>query len=308
MDYGAIIEDALRRVENLNKISYETLKKIQSLSLDDKICISQQRIREWYEAWDGDVSVSFSGGWDSSLLLHIVRKLYPDVPAVFVNTGLEYPEIVDFVRKTDNVVWLRPKLPFHKIVEKYGYPVISKENSQKIYDIRNTKSKKLLYKRLHGNGTKWKSGKLPDKWMFMLDAPFKISEKCCYHLKKAPAKKMNNPFLGLMTCDSKLREQKYLRNGGCNSFKKNIQSTPLAFWTRKDTIEYVERYDLSYSTIYDMGYSHTGCMFCMFGVHLEKGLNRFQRMRKTHPKQWEYCINKLGCGEVLDYMGIEYGL
>ncbi len=287
-------------------MDYKTLKNRQSLSLSKKIDLTQQRIHEWYEAWDGNVSVSFSGGWDSNLLLHIVRELYPDVPAVFVNTGLEYPEIIEFVRKTDNVEWLRPTVPFHKIIDKYGYPVLSKENSQKIYEIRNTKSEKLLYKRLNGNGTKWKSGKLPDKWMFMIDAPFKISEKCCYYLKKAPAKKINNPFLGLMTEDSKLREQKYLRNDGCNSFDGKIESMPIAFWTRKDTVEYVKRYNLSYSRIYDMGYNHTGCMFCMFGVHLEKGLNRFQRMKQTHPKQWDYCINKLGCGKVLDYIGVGY--
>jgi len=284
----------------------EILKQRTLLPLDEKIKLTQQRIHEWYEAWDGDVSVSFSGGWDSNILLHIVRGLYPDVPAVFVHTGLEYPEILEFVRKTDNVGWLRPKMPFFKIIDKYGYPVLSKENSQKIYEIRNTKSEKLLYKRLHGNDTKWKSGKLPDKWMFMIDAPFKISEKCCYHLKKAPAKKMVNPFLGLMTCDSKLREQKYIRNGGCNSFEGKIESMPLALWTREDTVEYVKRYNLPYSHIYDMGYDHTGCMFCMFGVHLEKGLNRFQRMKQTHPKQYDYCINKLGCGKVLDYIGVGY--
>jgi len=55
-----------------------------------------------------------------------------------------------------------------------------------------------------------------------------------------------------------------------------------------------------------MGYSRTGCMCCMFGVHLEDGENRFQKMKKTHPKQYNYCINKLGCGKVLDFIGIKY--
>lgn len=47
-------------------------------------------------------------------------------------------------------------------------------------------------------------------------------------------------------------------------------------------------------------------MFCGFGVHLEKGENRFQRMALTHPKQYDYCINRLGLGEVLDYIGVDY--
>lgn len=47
-------------------------------------------------------------------------------------------------------------------------------------------------------------------------------------------------------------------------------------------------------------------MFCMYGVHLEKEPNRFQKMYYTHPKQWDYCINKLGLKEVLDYIHVSY--
>lgn len=55
-----------------------------------------------------------------------------------------------------------------------------------------------------------------------------------------------------------------------------------------------------------MGYDRTGCMFCMFGLAREKGCNRFQRMSKTHPVQWNYCLNKLGLKEVLEFMGFPY--
>ena len=54
------------------------------------------------------------------------------------------------------------------------------------------------------------------------------------------------------------------------------------------------------------GVKRSGCMFCMFGAHLEKEPNRFQRMALTHPKQYEFCIHKLGCGAVLDFLGIPY--
>ena len=47
-------------------------------------------------------------------------------------------------------------------------------------------------------------------------------------------------------------------------------------------------------------------MFCMFGLHLEKQPNRFQRMALTHPKQHNFCVNKLDCGKVLDYIGVPY--
>lgn len=74
------------------------LRQMQSVPLAGKILMTKRRIREWYDAWDGQVYVSFSGGKDSTVLKHIVDSMYSDVPAVFVNTGLEYPEIQQFVR------------------------------------------------------------------------------------------------------------------------------------------------------------------------------------------------------------------
>ena len=106
------------------------LKQKQSLPLEAKIAMTLRRIREWYEYWDGNVYVSFSGGKDSTVLLHLVRQYYPGVPAVFSDTGLEFPEIREFVKTVPNVTWLRPALTFKKVIEKHGYPVISKEQAQ----------------------------------------------------------------------------------------------------------------------------------------------------------------------------------
>ena len=253
--------------------------------------------------------VSFSGGKDSTVLLHQVRKLYPEVPAVFVDTGLEYPEIRQFVKTIENVTWLRPKMPFHKVIEKHGYPVVSKENAEKIHDISSTKSDKLRNKRLYGDAKG--NGKLSEKWKYLLNAPFAISGKCCLELKKKPIKRYermsnNKMFIGTMTGDSRLRKSYYLRVG-CNSFEdRRPASRPLSIWKEKDIWDYISKYNLSYSTIYGMGYGRTGCMFCMFGVHMETGENRFQRMARTHPKQYKYCIEKLGLGDVLDYLKIDY--
>lgn len=106
----------------------------QSLPLSIKILMTQRRIREWVTEFGEDgVYVSFSGGKDSTVLLHIVRQMYPNITAVFVDTGLEYPEIREFVKTFDNVVWLKPKKNFKQIITDYGYPFISKETSNKVY-------------------------------------------------------------------------------------------------------------------------------------------------------------------------------
>ena len=107
------------------------LHQMQALPLSAKIRMTENRIREWVDEYGVDgVYVSFSGGKDSTVLLHMARTLFPSVKAVFVDTGLEYPEIREFVRTFDNVEWLRPKMNFRQVIEKYGYPFISKEVSE----------------------------------------------------------------------------------------------------------------------------------------------------------------------------------
>ena len=99
----------------------------QKYPLEIKIKITEARIREWYTHYNGQVYVAFSGGKDSTVLLHIVRNMYPDVPAVFVDTGLEFPEIREFVKTIDNVVTVKPKMAFTEVINEHGYPIISKE-------------------------------------------------------------------------------------------------------------------------------------------------------------------------------------
>ena len=113
-------------------------------------------------------------------------------------------------------------------------------------------------------------------------------------------------IVGTMACDSNLRTLSYMRTG-CNTFDgKRPQSRPLSFWYDEDIWNYIKLNNLDYAKVYDMGYKGTGCMFCMFGCHLEKGENRFERMKKTHPIQYNYCINKLGLGKVLDLIKVRY--
>lgn len=310
------------------KYTRNDLKIMQGWSLERKIQVTQVRIMEWYLKNDGKVYVSFSGGKDSTVLLDLARRVYADIPAVFVDTGLEYPELREFVKSKNDVEWLRPKHPFFEIIEKYGYPVISKEVSNVIYGARKGQPYRIA--RLNGelldkNGNKSQFN--CEKYHYLLDAPFAISDKCCYHMKKAPIfqyerRTGRHSIIGTMACESKLRLQSWLK-AGCNGFEsRRPSSQPLSFWLEQDILHYLKITGLPYAPIYGdivetankkgspilttTGVARSGCMFCMFGVHLEQQPNRFQRMEQTHPKQYDYCINGLKCGKVMDYIGVPY--
>lgn len=312
-----------------NKYTTADLHTMQAWSLERKIQVTQTRIIEWYIKHQGQVYVSFSGGKDSTVLLDLARKIYPDIPAVFVDTGLEYPEIREFVKTVDNVTWLRPEMNFKKVIETYGYPLISKDVAKQISAARKgTKNAVLAFdgKDVAGQETEYR--KRYKKWKDLYQSDILISEKCCDVMKKRPAKKYEKetgrkPILATMAEESVLRKNVWLQNG-CNSFDGvRPKSQPMSFWTEQDVLEYIKRFDIPYSPIYGdivqdekgkwrtTGAARTGCMFCMFGVQCEKEPNRFQRMKVTHPKQYEFCMKPtaeggLGLAEVLDLIGVKH--
>lgn len=320
----------------MNKYTKQDLLTMQSLSLDRKIQVAQTRIIEWYVKNQGKVFVSFSGGKDSTVLIDLVRRIYPDIPAVFVDTGLEYPEIREFVKTIKNVTLLRPEMNFKRVIETYGYPVGSKRvalnieygraaalrGDTEMYD--HYVNGKRINKR---TGEVYKFMPIPNCLKPLMDSHIKVSGKCCSIMKKLPLDRYSKetgrkPIVGIMATESKQREQARLQTG-CNNFSgANPKSKPMSFWTEQDVLEYIERFGLSYSKIYGdivkdergkyntTGAQRTGCMFCMFGVHIEKEPNRFQRMKVTHPKQYEFCMKPtteggLGLEDVLDLIGVK---
>lgn len=371
--------DAWWRFEIFN----EKTGKTRFSTIDNRDSMAEPKMRKHeyvISAEAGQAYVSFSGGKDSTVLAdlcaQICKRYGYKLFLLFVNTGLEYPEIQKFVKEFAE--WLRhtyeievqldivrPEMRFDEVLKQYGYPVVSKEVAQIVREARigisrGDGSYKFRIEKLKGE-YRDKNGELSEfnkkKWECLLDAPFDISEQCCTVMKKNPSKQYEKEtgrkaIIGTMAAEGALRKQRWIRYG-CNAFgdKKRPTSNPLSFWTEQDVLHYLQKYGVPYCSVYGdirikphgddenqidlidylgcytpddalttTGCKRTGCIFCMFGCHMEKGQNRFQRMKETHPRQYKYCINGgemvdgkwqpnkegLGLGKILDYIGVDY--
>lgn len=310
-----------------NKFTATDLKAFQEEDLNWKIQRTTARLLEFYNHYDGKVYIGFSGGKDSTVLLHIARTLFPDIKAVFSDTGLEYPEVRTFVKTWDNVDIIKPRKTFKQVIEQFGYPVISKKVAGYIATAkRNPDSVRAQY--LRGDRDSKIFGFGDGKWAYMIDAPFKVSDWCCDVMKKQPMHKYQketglHPIIATLAEESIMRRNEWLRTG-CNAFDgKEPISKPLSFWTEQDILRYIKEFNVPYCPLYGeilqdkkgkfytTGIKRTGCIYCMFGAHLEKEPNRFQQLKESHPKIWAYCLKPwdeggLGMKEVLDYMHIKY--
>ncbi len=335
-----------------HKHTKEDLLRLSSMSLAEKIRVTQARIMEWYLHYDKKCYVSFSGGKDSTVLAYIAAQVCHllDCKLVlwFSDTGLEFPELREHVKTYGD--WLIKQFPvsedtkpllvetiieppkdkngerifFKDVISNEGYPILSKNISRQIGDVQKLGNNCWAARCFDGRETGMYNMK---KWEFVTKAPFKVSNKCCDIMKKKPAHRFTKesglmPLVATMTCESRQRKTEWLHNG-CNAFdKKNPSSQPMSFWTEQDVLEFISKYKLPYPSVYGeikqndkgeyytTGYNRTGCVFCGYGCHLEKEPNRFQMLKQTHPKLWEYCMKPwdeggLGMKEVLEYINVE---
>lgn len=230
---------------------------------------------------------------------------------------------------------------------------MSKEKAAKIELLQNSTPKNKTVRHAiitgetgaYGGHNKNSRMRLPQKWLDKFGGyenenegvdykipDFKVSAKCCYYLKEKPcdiwAKEHNSvPFLGLMASEGGRRE-KALKIHGCNYFgKTTIRSAPFAIFNRQDILQlaldlnvpipeiYGEIEHKEDGTLYTTKAQRTGCDICGFGIHLEGTPNRFDRLKESDPKAWEFWMynvcthdngEKYGWAHVLDYIDVPY--
>lgn len=310
----------------------ESLKSKQAWTLEQKLFHFFEVLDLFYHALNGKVYLAFSGGKDSTVMQFFADKWcdmmgYPRIQLVFNNTTNEYSEILEFVKSYgDRVTWLRPKITFAQSLLKNGYPLVSKENSQKISEAKNTKSEKLRNIRMNGvervsknTGKKYLSGKISEKWKYLVYEDVELTSKCCDVLKKAPVIKFEketglSAIIGTTVDESSLRKQQYNIKGTCNTFGKRNKSKPLSIFSEEDIWQLIEKYNIEICSIYyDMeidgeivqGEHRTGCAYCGFGLQFEpEDNNKFTRLSKREPKRYTSIMDKLGYRKALSYINI----
>jgi len=280
------------------------LQERQGWSLKHKIDHSLFTIETFLSRTDGQCYVAFSGGKDSTVLLDLVRIIDKSVPAVFVNTGNEYPDIIKFVRhlrddKGYNIIEVHPKMTPRQVWEKYGFPLVSKSCSQGLYEIDHAIDREKVLKRITEARDKGGSFSIVSKrWEWLMDEPFKTSHLCCTILKKNPSKTYQKetgrfPIIGTMASESRMRGMEYVRRGGCNSFGENgekVKSTPLAIWMEDDIWNYIRERDLEICSVYYRGMKRTGCAGCGFGCYNTDD-HRFDVLYQLYPKYYRMVMD-----------------
>lgn len=291
-----------------NLYEYAELDRLRALSLDEKIAWSMERIERAIILLKTP-SLAFSAGKDSTVLLHLVRQVKPDIITIYGNTTIEFPECVQFAKRLKsewnlNFYEAKPERSFWWIVENYGWPLMGKTFG--VGGVAHKESREQFFDDLAARG------ELNGNYAIQAEVP--ISSACCTFLKERPSEKLQKQlgvdgvFLGILASESRRRMFNFLQYGEWYRPNDGVwRCHPLAIWTDDDIWAYIRRFNVPYAQIYDMGYyddcgekichKRNGCMFCGMDIRFKD--NHLSIMRRTHPKIWEFLMIKKGLGKVL---------
>lgn len=243
--------------------------------------------------------ISFSGGKDSTILHYLIDIALPNnkMPRVFINTGIEYFDIVNFVKELaetdDRILIINSGVNIQAMLQKNGYPFKSKEHSLYLSVFQNSGLTKTVIDYL-GNGTKT-TFLCPAclRYQFSNDFNIKISDKCCKKLKKEPIKKwekQNNKSIALT--GMRRTEGGHRISIGCTVFKdgalKNFH--PLAPLTDEFCNQFIKNFNIKLCKLYYPPYNfkRTGCKGCPFALDLDKQLDIMEKYLPAERKQCEF--------------------
>lgn len=277
------------------------LSFFKTSNIEAKIKAAEKHIIKSYEENNGKLFISFSGGKDSTILMYIALRIYPNLPVVFSNTTNELAEVLKYVKQFPNVITVKPRISFKTVLKTYGFPLVSKEISQKISEMKSTHGEKTRLTRFYGDSKG--NGRVSKKWRFLGEQNFDVTAKCCSILKKNPleqwARKEGSglkPIIALMSDESRLRQQLalYGKDDG-----KKIYPFLRSGWTESDIWEAASYLGIRFAECYYdrvingkfiKARSRTGCEYCGFGITMEKD-DRFHRSILTAPKRHEAMMN-----------------
>lgn len=276
------------------------LRQRQSLPLAQKIAKSIRTIEDYYDMYDGDIYIS-KGGVDSNIVEWLMKQSrYKDVECVCV-ASVEPVENIKHNFELGNTL-LKSNITKKKVIEDWGYPVISKVVAMSISRYGRTKFDWVKDRRLNGymgrNGKKVTEGMIPNKYKELIYAPFELSEACCNKTKKKPLRtyeviSKKHPITGEMAEESKGRRDNYLKHGCIMHDKKKVKCTPIGFWTTQDVMQCIYENDIEIPSIYGKvlkledgtfkfsGEQRTGCEICAFGIMFDT--ERFVRLEQRKP-------------------------
>lgn len=331
-------KNCIERMQEINadrKIADFIVKQKQSYEF--KIRYAEIRAKEFADECNRrDLNYHVSvGGLDSITLYLFLRSIGIYAPGISVSHLEDISiqkvhkqldiEPLPPLKRPDGTAWSKPK-----VLQEFGFPVLSKETASKIELLQNPSEKNATVRHAiitgetgeYGGNRKGTRMRLAQKWLNLFGgleneaegvdyqcAPFKVSSKCCYYLKEKPcddwARDHNSvPYLGLMASEGG-RRQKSLMIHGCNYFgASTIRSAPFAIFSRQDILQLALDLDVPVPEIYGeivrdpdgtlrtTKAQRTGCSMCGFGIHLEQRPHRFDRLYETNPREWDYWMRR----------------
>ncbi len=261
--------------------------------------------------------ISFSGGKDSTVVHHLIDMALPNnqIPRVYFNTGIEYKAVFDYVKKLaandKRIVIVNSGMNIKNMLNKVGYPFKSKEHSLYLSIFQNSGNTKTVNRYLN-KGNRFEC---PErlKYQFASDFKIKVSNKCCFELKKKIAEKWSKENGKTITITGMRQGEGGLRGTlkGCAVFaddkcKELKKFHPLFPCDENFVNEFIKRNNIELCELYYPPYNfkRTGCVCCPYSVNLQEQLDVLAVYLPSERKRAEYIWKEV----YEEYRRIEYRL